>query len=224
MIFLLPLAPFMFSTLIHHHIKDNKRNRKSTPHIITTKYKGKTSRVRLKRSKQIIRGPIYTGFHSQKTPIPPPIHELTLDLDSFDIGIDTYCSVTMSPNIDHFVTFRKTQGIKVRGIGNTLVSALGTGTILWLIKEKGMNGAFQTAFIAPISPCPYCHPNTGPRKETTILLARTGHGSQQAAKTLCLQWSQRHFTRTVLFNGSNTPTLRSAPGIIHYAASASLID
>ena len=140
LIFLGPMAPFLLyypptqainqKRWYHHHKHTCNR-------IITKKCKGHTTRVKMKKGLHI-RGPIYHVMHTNIKEVKEQgykLQQLTFDSDSFHIGVDTYCSVMMSPNIDHFVTFQKTKGIKVRGIGNTLVNALGTGTIRWIIRD-----------------------------------------------------------------------------------------
>lgn len=62
-------------------------------------------------------------------------NNLVMDSDSFDVDIDTYCSTSMSPSRNHFITLKSCEGIKVKGIGKSLVNSQGIGTIKFLITD-----------------------------------------------------------------------------------------
>jgi hypothetical protein len=62
--------------------------------------------------------------------------EFVSDTDAFQIGLDNHATCCIENNIHNFITnLTPTLNIRVRGVGNQLMTAKGRGDVLWKIEE-----------------------------------------------------------------------------------------
>ena len=165
----------------------------------------------------------YVCFVS-KAPSPTALTKYRFDTDSFEIGIDTQCSRTMSGDMSHFQNLQAIPSYlqrKVGGIGGSL-TAIATGDFVFkLADDKGVistirlpNSLYVPGLQFPLL-CPQhwaqaAKDNTPTPKGTIIINSDTD----------CqLFWNQRRNCKTVSHSSrTNTPTFWTAPGTIAYTA------
>ena len=142
------------------------------------------------------------------------------DTDSFKIGVDTLCSVTMSANKSCFENLKPITGSMVGGIASGLPAA-GIGTFCFKLEDcKGKIHTiklFNSLYV--------------PGLQTTLLCPQ--HWSQQdksnskddgtyiktCSNGVWLVWGQHKFKKFVpLDANTNTPTFQTAPGSFNYQA------
>ena len=89
-------------------------------------------RHRLDLSYRINKHAVAHAFQSTKESSPLPPFQPRFDTDSFRIGIDTLCSITMSGKKECFKDLKPSEGATISGIAGGLVSQ-GTGTFCFNI-------------------------------------------------------------------------------------------
>lgn len=155
----------------------------------------------------------------------PQRSTMRIDSDSFPIGIDTFCSRTISNNVDHFRQIRPATGTILKGIGKDPVKVLGTGTIRWTIEDdvgKNHNIVIPNALYAPRIPICLLSPQHWAQEQNNE--QPDGITFETASNTATLRWNQRKSSRTIQYSPQNTPTIMSAPGATRFAAMQSLHD
>jgi hypothetical protein len=92
--------------------------------------------------------------------------EFVPDIDTFLIGLENHANCSMDNTIHNFVTkLTPTPNIIVRGAGNKLMAAKGTGTVLWKIEDN--NGVVHdklfpgTLYIPELNMCLLSHHSRG---------------------------------------------------------------
>ena len=154
------------------------------------------------------------------------IKEIKFDSDSFAIGIDTFASRCMTNNIDHFVKHTpcgqsQRNKITVADGGNMAVE--GIGTMLWKLEDD--DGVVHKLKITNALCVPKIeHCLLSPQHVAQALQKKRDsmHASQYAEKCAFVMPG---FRKTV--NNSkrtNVPRMHSAPGFMHYRASACAME
>ena len=156
------------------------------------------------------------AFQTQAPSSPSHIFQPRFDTDSFRIGIDTLCSVTMSGKKECFCDLHLSEGDTVVGIAGGLVSQ-GTGTFCFDLEDD--SGTQHTIRLP--------HSHYIPGLPQTLLCPQhwaqldddNGTYIKNTAKACWLVWNKGRSKKFVpLDPKTNTPACMSAPGTFNYCA------
>jgi hypothetical protein len=155
--------------------------------------------------------------------------EFVLDTDYFLIGLDNHVSCCMENDVHNFVTkLAPTPNIRVRGVGNQLMTTKGRGTVLCKIEDD--NGVVheklftRTLYIPDLKLC-LMSPQSWCQSADDDFPRRDGTWQYQTADNFVMEWDQCKFHHTVPWDHrTSTGRMRSAPGIKHYRAFAATHD
>jgi hypothetical protein len=127
--------------------------------------------------------------------------EFVPDTDSFLIDLDNHETCCMENDVHNFVTkLTPTPNIRVRGVGNQLMTAKGRGTVLWKIEDD--NGLVHeklfpgTLYIPDLKLC-LLSPHSWCQSADDHFLRQDGTWQYQTADNFVMEWDQRKFRRTV---------------------------
>jgi hypothetical protein len=145
------------------------------------------------------------------------------DTYSFLVSFDNHATCCMENDVHNFVTkLTPTPNIRVRGVGNQLMTANGRGTLLWKIEddnrvvhEKLFPG---TLYIPDLKLC-LLSPQSWCQSGDDHFPRRVGTWQYQTDNNFVMEWDHRKFLRTVPWDRrTNTGRMRSAPVTKHYRA------
>jgi hypothetical protein len=127
--------------------------------------------------------------------------EFVSDTDSFLIGLDNHATCCMENDVNNFVTkLTPTPNIRVRGVGNQLMTANGRGTILWKIEDDNRvlhETLFTVTLYIPDLKLCLLSPQSWCQSADYHFPRRYGTWQYQTDDNFLMEWDQRKFHRTV---------------------------
>ena len=174
------------------------------------------------------RGPLSqrTAYQAHSTASSSSPLEVRFDTDSFKIGIDNHCSVTMVKSKDYFEDLvLDEQGERVDGIEGGL-KILGRGTFRFNIEDdKGEVHTIQIPNSVFVPGLRYCllSPQHWAQMANDHYPTPRGTRMENDDQHCILIWGQGRHCRSVPHSSStNTPTFRTAPATYTYRAFAAI--
>jgi len=135
------------------------------------------------------------------------------------MGIDSFASACMSPNKDHFITYKESVGRECKGIASGLKIA-GRGTMEFKIDDD--DGVTHTIRV----------PNSVHIPDLPMVLVSPQHWAQQTTDDTESRSGGKHtiltfrgYKKTIPYSTrSNVPSFRSTPGTLRYQAFAACFE
>ena len=200
-----------------NRFKTTKHSKKSTYYLRNHVKRNKKNKTFHQKMKLIY------NMSATENEKPSGATDTNFDTDSYLIGVDNRTSFCMTNSAEDYVTaIRKAPNVFVRGVGGSLISVNGVGTVKWCITDdEGMNHEFII-------------PNVYLIKDLDIRLLSPQHWAQAAddnyptkngttcttsATETVLKWDQGKYTHTIPINPPNNCfTFRSNIGVKNYFA------